>query len=99
MSSGVSVTRTGSFTSDGSARSIRTLGFRPRVIKVINITSRDGFDWFAGMADASALKTVAAGTRTAATTNGITPLSDGFTVGADADVNANGETVHWAAWE
>lgn len=90
---------TGAFTSDGNARNIRTPGFRPRKVEVVNVTSRDGGEWQDTMADASMLKTVAAGTRTFATSNGITPLSDGFTLGADADVNADTEVCHWVAHE
>jgi hypothetical protein len=73
------------------------LGFKPRYVKVDNITSRDGLEWFEGMADAHALKTVAAGTRTAITSNGITPTEDGFTLGLDTDVNVTSEQVSFVA--
>lgn len=99
MASGTQYTRTGSFTSDGNARSIRTLGFRPRKVEVYNVTSGDSMLWIDTMADAAARKQLAAGTASFLTANGITPLSDGFTLGADADVNANGEVLHYVAHE
>jgi len=91
--------RTGSILATGSAMTIDNdaVGFRPTQVTVINTTSRDGFEWTDTMADASALKTVAAGTRTFATTNGITPTATGFILGADSDVNAAGETLHFVA--
>lgn len=62
------------------------IGFTPRSVRVINLTSRDEMEWFEGMDDASALKTVAAGTRTLITSNGITVSGTNVTVGLDTDV-------------
>lgn len=76
---------------------IDTVGFKPRYIRVVNVTSRDMLEWFEGMADASAIKTVAAGTRTLITTLGITPLANGFTVGLDLDVVVTSEQLSWLA--
>lgn len=73
------------------------IGFKPRYVRVINTTSRDMYEWFEGMADASAIKTVAAGTRTLITSNGITPLENGFTVGLDTDVVVTSEQLSWLA--
>lgn len=39
-------------------------GFKPRKLKVINLTDRISYEWFEGMAQGDYLKTVAAGTRT-----------------------------------
>ena len=74
-----------------------TIGFKPRYVKVVNTTSRDMLEWFEGMDDASAVKTVAAGTRTIITTLGITPLENGFTVGLDLDVVVTSEQLSWLA--
>ena len=74
-----------------------TTGFKPRYVRVINTTSRDMMEWFEGMADDSAIKTVAAGTRTIITSNGITPLGNGFTVGLDTDVVVTSEQLSWLA--
>jgi len=76
---------------------ITDVGFKPRYVKVVNVTSRDMLEWYEGMADASAIKTVAAGTRTLITTLGITPLENGFTVGLDLDVNVTSEQISWKA--
>ena len=39
-------------------------GFKPRKVKVINLTDRIQYEWFEGMTQGDYLKTVAAGTRT-----------------------------------
>jgi len=69
------------------------IGFKPRYVLVINETSRDGYEFVEGMADAEALKTVAAGTRTFITSNGITPSTLGFTLGLDTDVYVTSEQL------
>jgi len=66
-------------------------------VKVLNVTSRDQYEWFEGMAAASAVKTVAAGTRTLITTLGITVAANKFTVGLDTDVNVINEQLSWIA--
>lgn len=82
-------------------------GFTPDRVRVVNITSTtiEEVEWFKGMADDSAIKTVT-GTvaRTKITSNGITPkgkgASDtyrGFAIGADTDVNVAAETICWVA--
>ena len=73
------------------------IGYKPRYVCVENVTSGDKMEWFEGMADASAIKTVAAGTRTIITSNGITPLANGFTVGLDTDVLVTSEQLSWRA--
>lgn len=94
----VSNTAVGRYLDTGTAAEFDiTTGFKPRYVKVSNITSRDQLEWFEGMADASAVKTVAAGTRTLITTLGITPLTNGFTIGLDTDVNVTSEQISWLA--
>lgn len=89
----------GTFIEDTTAVAIkRTTGFKPRYVKVQNETSRDSYEWFEGMADAEAIKTVAAGTVTIITTLGITPAADGFTIGLDTDVNVVNEQISWCAF-
>lgn len=68
-----------------------TLGFVPRYVCWENTTDRIKFEWYYGMAADSAIKTVAAGTRTLETSDGITvnsPASDGsgasFTIAKEA---------------
>lgn len=86
----------GTFIEDTTAVALKiTCGFRPRYVRVQNETSRDGYEWFEGMADAEAIKTVAAGTRSIITTLGITPAADGFTIGLDLDVNVVNEQISW----
>lgn len=88
----------GRYLTDGTAAAIDvTVGFKPRYVKVSNVTSRDQMEWFEGMAAASAVKTVAAGTRTLITSNGVTVDNDGFIIGLDTDVNVTNEQISWMA--
>lgn len=89
----------GSFRGTGSALNVRTVGFRPRYIRLINTAGPDEASWHVDMADDSMHKRIAAGTGSMVTSGGITPLSDGFTLGNDADMNASGELVHYVAEE
>lgn len=89
----------GSYLTDGTAAAITiTTGFTPRYVRVINQTSRDMMEWFEGMTAAHGIKTVAAGTRTAVTSNGITSSTNGFVIGLDTDVNVTNEQLRWVAF-
>ena len=88
----------GRYITTGTAAAIAIdCGFEPRYVRVVNTTSRDMVEWFEGMADASAIKTVAAGTRTKITSLGITPSAHGFTIGLDTDINVTSEQLSWLA--
>lgn len=99
MSSGVSRVKVGSFYGTGADLNIRTVTFRPKVVKITNLGGLATALWVKGMADDSAVKEVTAGTKSAITSNGITPLSDGFSLGADTDLNVSGELVYFEAYE
>jgi len=80
-------------------------GFQPRVVKVFNIDGDAMLSWNDSMGDAAGFKTIAAGTTAAITTLGITPYAgtlgadkEGFTIGADTDVNVTAETMCWEAY-
>lgn len=83
----------------GAALDIRVVGFRPSKVEVFNAAAGGltSLMWQKPMPDASARKTAAAGTQTFITTLGITPLADGFTLGADTDMNVAGEIVYYQA--
>jgi hypothetical protein len=80
---------------DSATAATFTVGFTPRVVRFHNLTDRISDEWFEGMAAASALHTVAAGTRTLETSNGITVGEDGFTVNATTMVAS--KTFYWEA--
>lgn len=61
------------------------LGFTPRYVRWVDVTSRIQIEWFDGMAANTCIKTAAAGTRTLETTNGGITLCD-----ADGTANASG---------
>lgn len=52
------------------------LGFKPRYVRVDNVTDRIVLELYEGMASGHAVKTVAAGTRTLETSGGITLAGD-----------------------
>ncbi len=74
-----------------------TTGFKPLVVVVRNVTSGDTYEWYHGMAAASAFKTVTAGTNSIITTLGITQGERGFTIGLDTDINVSSEQLSWYA--
>lgn len=97
MASGGSRKMYGSFVGTGADMEVRTVGFRPKHVHIVNITGLCEAEWLLGMADDSMVLRITAGTMTVPTTNGITPLSDGFAVGANADLNVSGELCRWMA--
>lgn len=72
-------------------------GFKPRSVKVLNLTSGDEYEWHEGMAAASAFKRLANGTAALITTLGITVSDSGFTIGLDLDINVASEQLSWIA--
>lgn len=96
-SNGVNCFAVGKITSDASAAAAVTitLGFTPRYIKFVNLTDRITEEWFEGMASASSLHTVAAGTMTLETVNGIAVSGSSFTLTAVTMVAA--KSFFWEA--
>jgi len=72
-----------------------TLGFAPRRVLFVNLTDRITDEWFEGMASASSLHAVAAGTLTLETTNGIAVSGNTFTL--TATTMAASKTFYWEA--
>ncbi len=101
----------GKVTGTGSAISVE-LGFTPTAVKLVNAGGLVLLDWQSSMGDAAGLKTVQ-GTPVVismVTTDGVSVLEQreldvaspdsvrGFQIGADSDVNASGEIIHWQAF-
>lgn len=103
MSSGVQVSKNGAVVGTGAAIDVRTVGFRPRRVELYNKAGLCYAVWLDTFSDGHMVKTVDSGAGTTdvadVTSNGITPLSDGFRIGTDADLNAAGEVIHWVAHE
>ncbi len=82
-SGGVASRVTGYATTDAVAAAATSfvVGFTPTRIAFHNVTDRISDEWLTGMASASSIHTVAAGTRTLETTNGIAVgiVTDSFT--------------------
>jgi hypothetical protein len=98
MASGGTRMKCGVVTATGSAMDITTVGFRPRRVKCYNISDIGTIEWNEAFDDAAGIKSVA-GTESYITSAGITPLANGFTLGALADINVADETVIWEAHE
>lgn len=75
---------TGYIVTDAGAAAGATIvcGFAPRLVRFHNLTDRISDEWIEGMAAASSLHTIAAGTRTLELANGITVVNNGFAVNA-----------------
>lgn len=95
QAAGVANFATGSATGDGTAIEV-SLGFKPRYIKVFNLTDVVVWEKFEEFTAAQAIKTVTAGTTTLDTTSAVVIGAAGFTLLAAAF--GNGKVVHWAAW-
>ena len=88
----------GKIVTDSATAAAATIavGFVPRVVRFRNVTDRISDEWYEGMAAASSIHTVAVGTVTLETTNGITVNTDGtFTVTATTMVAS--KTFAWEA--
>jgi phosphatidylserine synthase len=72
-----------------------TIGFVPRYVRFVNLTDRITDEWFEGMSSANSLHTVAAGTQTLETTNGIAVSGSTFTVTATTMVAS--KSFYWIA--
>ena len=99
MASGVSRVMVGAFIGTGASKDVRTVGYRPSKVEVLNVDGLAKGEWVEGMADASALKQITDGTISVVTTGGITPLSDGVSLGDDSDLNVDTELVRYIAYE
>jgi len=81
-------------TAGGTAQSV-TLGFTPAYIKVVNQNNTSSYEWFSGMSDDTSIDQAAALTVNAA--GGLTPTTNGFTIGTDiADTTA--DVIRWVAF-
>ena len=82
-------------TAAAAAAVTETLGFEPKHIYFVNLTDRIEDEWFYGMDSASSLHTVANGTSTLETTNGIAVSGNTFTLTATTMVAS--KTFYWEA--
>lgn len=73
-------------------------GFKPRYVKLVNVTDRIACEYYFGMADNTSLKTAAAGTVTLEA-KGITLTNRGFRVSQDSGLAliAASKTLHFMA--
>lgn len=87
----------------GSAINIQC-GFQPKAVLLFNIDGLAKLEWTENMGAGKGLKTVTAGTVSFIASNGITKYAgtaagdkEGFTIGADTDVNVSAETIEYVA--
>ena len=101
MSSGVRKKYRGSFVGTGANIDILVPGFRPAEVSLFNAGGGlSSASWQKEMPDGSMQKEITAGTTSFVTGgNGITPLANGFRLGADANLNIAGQTVYYSCEE
>lgn len=86
----------GTFIEDSSAVAFTvTVGFKARYVEVTNEDDRTSMRWYEGMADAEAIVTVANGTVTLVTSNGITVSARTVIIGLDTNVNVVSKNISW----
>jgi hypothetical protein len=88
----------GSVKGTGAQLDVTTVGFRPKEVQLYN-QAGDQAHWQESMPDDAMHKVTAAGAGSYVTTNGITPLANGFRLEADGDLNVADEVLHWLAKE
>jgi hypothetical protein len=96
----------GQVVATGANLDIRTVGFKPRLVEVMNLDNNVTIRWWEGLANGYAEQTIEAGTRSLETADGITPLDasgdnpPGFRIGALAHINdTTTEVLAWIAYE
>jgi hypothetical protein len=100
MSSGVQLSKNGAVTGTGANLDVTTVGFKPRRVELVNEGGLVTAEWTDSMTEGRGFKRVTAGDMTQIGAGlGITPLSNGFRIGADTDVNVASEKIHWTAHE
>lgn len=103
MASGVNRVRVGQYLGTGVAQSIigDKVGFQPKCVKIARRTTAiDLAENYEGMPALSFYQTVGAtGVRTLVTSQGITLLTTGFSVGTDTHLNNAGDTYDYIAYE
>lgn len=101
MSSGVRKAFKGAFVGTGAQIDITHIGFRPARVELFNAgAGLSRMTFLSAMPDGSGFKEVTDGTSTFVTGgNGVTPLAQGFRLGADANMNIAGQTVYFDASE
>jgi hypothetical protein len=102
MGSGIARAVAGVYTGTGAALDMigDKVGFKPKRVSIYRMTtSVDMAEHVEGMADASFLKTAAAGARSLVTSQGITLKTEGFGLGTDAAINNAGDTYRFLAEE
>lgn len=95
---------TGTTTGTGSAINV-SLGFTPKFVIIINETDPGIYLWSDTMADAEMTKLTDAVALTFPTSNGVSVYAGsvaanakGFTIGADTDMNAASDVLHYIAF-
>lgn len=91
MASGHASIHNGAVRSTNAALPV-VCGFRPRSVKLFLASGAEAF-WNDQMDDGSAFKRVTGGTGSFITSDGITPADDGFSIGADGDINPSSESI------
>ena len=96
MASGYRNSYRGSFIGTAATLDLTVVGFRPRTVHLFS-RAGDVATWQETMPDAAMRKTTAAGVGSYVTTLGVTPLANGFRLGADTDLNVASEVVDFEA--
>lgn len=91
---------TGQVAGTGSAIGV-VCGFRPKVVQIINQTTKTRGLWTDIQAADSADLIVDSGVGTTdlstISSGGITSTFNGFSIGTNSSLNANGNTIYWIA--
>ncbi len=97
MASGYAQMREGAFIATGvDPLGVEKIGFRPAYLRLFNIDDPVGVEFFDGM-DADGGARQKAGTTDVIGSGGVTLTDKGFSIGAEADLNTDGEQIFFVA--
>ncbi len=83
-----------------------SIGFKPRVVRLMNVAAGGvvSIDWNSDMGAGTGFKRAQNGDASQLAANGVTQYAgdethtEGFTIGADADMNVAAEDIHYIAY-
>lgn len=81
----------------GASLAVNKPGFKPSFVALFNADDPAFGFYFNGMPDGYVAKHTDS-TTSYATSNGLTLSEDGFTIGADTDLNVSGEQLFYVCW-
>jgi hypothetical protein len=103
MSSSTGRLVTGTARGTGDVVTVNTVGFKPKRVELKNLEGKCLAIWQDTMPQDSAQKILTSDTNKTdisfVDSDAISTTTSGFSIGADTDINVDGQIIHWCAWD